>query len=91
MWNASTRADACCVAEGSEPSPETTLVVFSVARVERIARPRAPPICCDVLSSPKARPASPDATPVVAISVTGTKVGPMPTEMSTKPGRRSTA
>jgi len=56
MWNPSTRADACWVADGSEPSPASTLVVFSVARVERMARPSAPPICCEVLRSPDARP-----------------------------------
>ena len=65
------------------------VVVRLVASVERIASPSAPPICCDVLRSPEARPASPGAIPLVAIRVTGTNVIPIPIEISMIPGRRS--
>src|SRR4051812_42818693 len=54
-----------------------------------MASPMAPPICCDVLKMPDARPASPESMFVVAISVTGTKVKPMPSAMITSPGKTS--
>ena len=47
-----------------------------LATVDRIARPSAPPICCEELKIPEARPASASVTLVVAISVSGTNVQP---------------
>ena len=53
--------------EASKPSvsafgravPEATAsLVVVVAIVDRTAIPSAPPICCEVLNSPEARPAS---------------------------------
>ncbi len=61
------------------------------ATVERIARPRAPPICCEELKSPEARPASSSATPVVAMSVSGTNVKPRPADITSSPGSTSAA
>ena len=54
--------------------------VAPTASVERIASPSAPPICCDVLKSPDASPASEFGLPLVAISVIGTNVSPIPIE-----------
>src|SRR3954465_15534691 len=68
-----------------------TFTVRSAPSVERIARPSAPPICCDVLNRPEASPASSALTLVVAISVIGTNVLPMPKLISSRPGSRSDA
>ena len=51
--------------------------------------PSAPPICCDVLISPDARPASFAWTPASAAIEIGTNENPMPIAMIRKPGRRS--
>src|SRR4051795_8625450 len=48
------------------------------ATVARIARPSAPPICCDVLISPDAKPASCGSTPLTAATVLDTKARPRP-------------
>jgi hypothetical protein len=50
----------------------TASVVVVTAIVERIAMPTAPPICCDVLMSPDARPASCGFVPATDAIVTGT-------------------
>src|SRR5581483_9121832 len=65
----------------SGPFFDASLVTLA-ATVERIASPRAPPICCDVLKMPDARPWSESARPVVATSVSTTKTKPIPNELS---------
>ena len=60
-----------------------------VAIVERIATPTAPPICCEVLISPEARPASWACTPASAAIEIGTNEKPRPTAPIRKPGSRS--
>ena len=62
-----------------------------VATVDRTATPSAPPICCDVLKRPDARPASCCVTPASAAIETGTNEKPSPIPIAKKPGRRSTA
>ena len=69
--------------------PDSDALAVFAARVESIASPSAPPICCDVLKSPDARPASSSSTFVLATSVRGTKVRPSPTDITTSPGRGS--
>ena len=66
-------------AAGSPPADCIRLSVFEFAIEARIARPSAPPTCCDVLISPDARPASCGATPLTAPIVIGTKAKPSPT------------
>jgi hypothetical protein len=66
-------------------------VVVLAATVERIARPRAPPICCEELNRPDASPASSSRTLVVAMSVSGTNVKPRPADITSRPGRTSAA
>ena len=74
---------------GLPPLDESTSAVLLAANVESSARPSAPPTCCEVLKSPDARPASSTGMPLVAISVSGTKVRPIPIEVSMIPGRMS--
>ena len=57
-WNPSTSACAWSAGWGSPLTPASVSSVALTANVERIASPSAPPICCDVLKSPDARPAS---------------------------------
>src|SRR5262245_15755709 len=64
-------------------------VVLLAASVERIARPSAPPICCEVLKRPEASPWSSSSSPVVAISVSGMNTAPIPREVTTSAGRTS--
>ena len=63
--------------------------VRDVAIVESAAMPSAPPICCDVLISPDARPISFSRTPASAAIEIGTNEKPSPTPTSRKPGSRS--
>ena len=51
--------------------------------------PSAPPICCDVLISPDARPASSGFVPASAAIEIGTNANDIPTPMIRKPGSRS--
>ena len=51
--------------------------------------PSAPPICCDVLISPEASPASFAGTPASAAIEMGTNENPMPNAITRKPGSRS--
>ena len=51
--------------------------------------PTAPPICCDVLISPDARPASCGFVPASAAIVIGTKANGIATPRIRKPGKRS--
>ena len=60
-----------------------------IAIVESTAMPSAPPICCDVLISPDASPASACLTPASAAIEIGTNENASPTPMSRKPGSRS--
>ncbi len=53
--------------------------VRELATVASTASPSAPPICCDVLIRPLARPASRSSTPATAAIVTGTNENPSPT------------
>ena len=58
-WKPSTsRAALSCGRRRVAEALRCTLVVRSAASVDRIARPSAPPTCCDVLNRPEARPAS---------------------------------
>src|SRR6266508_1997804 len=66
-------------------------LVRVVETVEKIATPSAPPICCVVLMSPDASPASCGATPASAAIDIGTNENPSPTPIAKKPGSRSTA
>ena len=50
--------------------------------------PSAPPICCEVLSSPDASPASAGCTPASAAIEIGTNEKPSPTAISRKPGKQ---
>ncbi len=59
------------------PERRSSFVVL-LAIDARIARPSAPPICCEVLISPEARPASPGVVPLTAAIVTGTNDRPRP-------------
>ena len=61
----------------------------AVATVAVTARPRAPPICCEVLISPDASPASAGSGPVTAAMVTGTKDMPRPIAASIDGNRTS--
>ena len=63
--------------------------VRELAIEARIARPSAPPTCCDVLISPDARPASCGSTPLTAAIVIGTNAKPSPTAASSDGNRMS--
>src|SRR5262249_10426209 len=65
--------------------------VLLVAMVDRMARPSAPPICCDVLNNPDASPWSSSFSPVVAMSVSGMNTAPIPSDESRIEGRTSAA
>src|SRR5438067_1030470 len=80
-WNPSTSAVACVTA--------WTALVLLAATDDRIASPSAPPTCCEVLNRPDASPESAALMLVVAISVTGTNVSPIPIDITTRPGNRS--
>ena len=67
-------------------SRRTASDVVDVATVERIAMPTAPPICCDVLIRPDARPASCGVVPASAAIVSGTNANGIPSPMTRKPG-----
>ena len=82
-WKPSTAATAAAL-----PSA-TRLSVTDVATADSTAMPSAPPICCDVLKSPEASPASSAFTPASAAIEIGTNEKPSPTDISRKPGRRS--
>ena len=66
----------------------TASLVVVVAIADSAAMPRAPPICCDVLISPEASPASWSCTPANAAIEIGTNEKPMPTPISRKPGQQ---
>ena len=51
--------------------------------------PTAPPICCDVLMSPEASPASRGFVPASAAMVIGTNANGIATPRTRKPGKRS--
>src|SRR5262249_15789959 len=81
-----------CTSAPCRGEPDATAsAVREVAIVESAAIPSAPPICCDVLMSPDARPASLDSTPASAAIEIGTNANPMPTATTRKPGTRSAA
>ena len=71
---------------GARPRLASTSAVLSAASVESTARPSAPPTCWEVLKMPEASPASSASMLVVAISVIGTNVSPMPMDMGSVPG-----
>src|SRR6185312_6146267 len=64
-------------------------VVCATATDESTAMPSAPPICCDVLISPDARPASFACTPASAAIEIETNENAIPTAITRNPGRRS--
>ena len=78
-------------ASGTAVPDATSLSVREIAIVERSAIPTAPPICCDVLISPDARPASAWLTPARAAIEIGTKQSAIPSATIRKPGSRSAA
>src|SRR3954454_2332874 len=82
-WKPLTSADAC------EEPPAIASLVREVAIVDSAAIPSAPPICCDVLIKPDARPASAGRMPASAAMEIGTNEKPRPTATSRKPGNRS--
>ncbi|CAM5649112.1 hypothetical protein SAVIM40S_08312 [Streptomyces avidinii] len=63
------KAGTCFVASSRLAVPKT---------VTRMDRPSEPPTCWLALSSPEAAPASFGATPETAVSVSVTKLRPMP-------------
>src|SRR5206468_6758304 len=68
---------------------ETALSVVETAIVERIAIPTAPPICCEVLIRPEARPAYCGFVPASAAIVIGTNANGIAAPRIRKPGKRS--
>ena len=84
--NASRKPSVSALAIAS-PSA-TRLSVRELAIEARMARPSAPPTCCDVLIRPDARPASCASTLTAAI-VIGTKAKPSPTAATSDGPRMS--
>src|SRR3954454_3824929 len=82
-WKPVTSADAFV-----EPVA-TASVARVVAIVDSAAIPSAPPICCDVLIKPDAKPASAGWMPASAAIEIGTNEKPRPTATSRNPGNRS--
>lgn len=86
----STRADVRkaraypAVISAASPDP----AVRAAATVESTARPSAPPIVREVLTSPETSPASPGAAPEVASVASGVEASPAPAIMRT-PGRQT--
>ena len=76
-------------AEGSLPAEAMTSSVRELAIVASTARPKAPPICCEVLISPLARPDSCSRTPETAAIVVVTKANPSPKAASSDGPRMS--
>ena len=76
-------------ATGTALPDSTALSVRDVAIVDSAAMPSAPPICCEVLNRPEARPASAGWTPARAAIEIGTNEKPIPSPISRKPGSRS--
>src|SRR5207248_2946691 len=76
-------------ADGTTLPEAIASAVRDVAIVDSAAMPSAPPICCDVLNRPDARPASAGPTPASAAIEIGTNEKPSPTPTSRNPGRRS--
>ena len=64
---------------GSAVPPSRRFSVREAARLARTARPTAPPIMNDVLTTPEASPASSGSTPPMAASRIGLKAIPAPT------------
>ena len=63
----------------ARPTPsDTAELVAPLATATRIARPRAPPTCWAVFTSPDASPAWSGRIPVTAAIVTGTNAKPSP-------------
>ncbi len=82
-WKPSVRATGI----GSPPATRSPVRLLAIEA--RIARPSAPPICCDVLIRPEARPASWFSTPDTAATVIGTNAKPRPTAASSDGNRMS--
>src|SRR5262245_42637289 len=76
-------------ATGCEAPVAKASSVFDTAIEVRIAIPTAPPICCEVLMRPDARPASCGFVPATAAIVTDTYANGIPSPMIRKPGKRS--
>ena len=66
-------------ASGCEWPDASSVFTCVKATVEQIATPSAPPICCEVLISPDARPASCGSTPASAAIETGMNANAIPT------------
>ena len=68
----------------------TALSVRDVAIVDSAAMPSAPPICCEVLNRPDARPASAGWTPARAAIEIGTNEKPIPSPDQQEAGQEVT-
>src|SRR5215211_4316963 len=74
-------------ATGTGVPEATPASVVDVAMAESAAMPSAPPICCDVLNTHDARPASDACTPASAAIEIGTNEKPSPAAISREQGR----
>jgi hypothetical protein len=77
-----------CALSASWPDAMSVFVWVN-ATVAAIATPSAPPICCDVLIKPDARPASRSGTPASAAIDIGMNENAIPIPTSRYPGNRS--
>ena len=87
IWKPSVSAPGS--ADCAPPAACIRLSVREFAIEARIARPSAPPTCCDVLISPEARPVSCGSTPLTAAIVIGTNANPSPTAATSDGNRMS--
>ena len=76
-------------AAAASPAAAIRESVREFAIEARIARPSAPPTCCDVLISPDASPVSCGSTPDTAAIVIGTNANPSPTAATSDGNRMS--
>ena len=97
---ATTWAACCCASESAGPpaaaafsaaalSTPTRSSIVWVATVPSNESPSAPPTCCMVFSTPEPMPVSSLRRWCTAVSVSGTKVIPMPKDISRMNGSRS--
>ena len=69
------------------PAASSALLVWLAAIPESTASPSAPPICCEVVSNPEAKPDSFCGTPEVAATDIATNDIPAPTANKAMPGK----
>ena len=80
------RRCVCATATGRPAAGAKSLTALANT-VESSATPSEPPVCCDVFTSAEATPASPAATPCVAVASDGGMISPNPTPHAMIPGR----